>query len=189
MFSVFILFSIILFTFFYFNNGIKYRFITTTIEELGLNNKNFQINLFSEVHQNFFRTSISMFKDNPFFGIGPNTYRVKCEDKNYLLKNQNGFFNACSTHPHNSYVQILAETGILGFLIIVFVFIVIMYKLINYYIKRSSLKKYEKIEVLMLISCIITLFPFVPNGNFFNNWISIIYFLPVGFLISNISNK
>jgi len=46
-----------------------------------------------------------------------------------------------------------------------------------------------KVECLLLILFFITLLPLVPTGNFFNNWISIVYFLPIGFLLSNINNN
>ena len=34
-----------------------------------------------------------------------------------------------------------------------------------------------------MTALVITLWPLAPTGNFFNNWLSIIYFLPLGFII------
>ena len=36
---------------------------------------------------------------------------------------------------------------------------------------------------------IISLWPLIPTGSFFNNWLSIIHFLPVGFFIASTKNK
>ena len=36
---------------------------------------------------------------------------------------------------------------------------------------------------------ILTLFPFLPSGNFFNNWLSLIIYYPLGFLIFIFTKK
>ena len=43
-------------------------------------------------------------------------------------------------------------------------------------------------KVFLLFSLFLTLFPFIPTGNFFNNWLSCLYFIPIGFLFY-INNK
>ena len=40
------------------------------------------------------------------------------------------------------------------------------------------------------LGIIINLFPFIPSGNFFNNWLSLIMFYPLGYwLFINQENK
>lgn len=57
------------------------------------------------------------------------------------------------------------------------------------------IKKEKKNYVLndyktCLLTCIfINLWPIIPTGNFFNNWLSIIYFLPVGFILHEYSKE
>jgi O-antigen ligase len=48
------------------------------------NEKNFY--LFSERHQYHYLTSLNMFKENPFFGAGPNSFRYLCYDKKYSVE-------------------------------------------------------------------------------------------------------
>jgi hypothetical protein len=35
-----------------------------------------------------------------------------------------------------------------------------------------------------LCSFLISLFPFIPSGNFFNGWLNIVYYLPLGFYLN-----
>ena len=44
-------------------------------------------------------------------------------------------------------------------------------------------------RLCLLICVFINLWPLAQTGNFFNNWISIIYYLPIGFIISDYKDK
>ena len=44
-------------------------------------------------------------------------------------------------------------------------------------------------QVCLLAGILITVWPFSPNGNFFNNWLAIIYSLPIGFYLQSIYSK
>ena len=46
--------------------------------------------------------------------------------------------------------------------------------------KKNALSDYQ---ICLYAALLITLWPLVPTGNFFNNYISIIHYLPIGFLI------
>lgn len=50
-----------------------------------------------------------IFQEAPFFGIGPGSFRFLCKD--YV---ETGSGLVCFNHPHNFYLQLLAETGSLG---------------------------------------------------------------------------
>jgi hypothetical protein len=52
--------------------------------------------------------------------------------------------NACNTHPHNFYFQLLAETGLIGFLFLTFSFLYLGYILLMYFINRFE--KNEKTD-------------------------------------------
>ena len=89
---------------------------------------------------------------------------------------------SCTTHPHNFYLQLLAETGIIGLSFIIILSLYLFMTLINK-------KKKHNFEICLLIGFLLTLIPFLPNGNFFNNWLNMIMFLPIGFYINYLELK
>jgi O-antigen ligase len=142
--------------------------------------------IFTYVHDSHIRTAYKMFKDKPLLGHGPKMFRVKCKDEKYVV----GMFH-CSTHPHNFYVQLLAETGIVGFLFLFSAFSYVLYTALKQF--KSIIFKQKRTltdyQVCLLAAILITVWPFSPNGNFFNNWLMIAYSLPVGFYLQSIYSK
>ena len=142
--------------------------------------------IFSQIHDGYLRTAIKMFKDKPILGHGPKMFRIKCLDPDYSYGER-----PCDTHPHNFYVQLLAETGIIGFLFLFSAFSYVIYASFKQF-KSIILRKTRYLtdyEVCLLASLLLTLWPISPNGNFFNNWMIIIYSLSVGFYLQSIYRK
>jgi O-antigen ligase len=97
----------------------------------------------------------------------------------------------CPTHPHHFYFQVLAETGLVGlffiFIIIYKIFILLITEIKSYFLTKES--TFNNYQIILLGSIIINLFPLVPSGNIFNNWMSIIYFIPVGFILDSFKKQ
>lgn len=149
-----------------------------------LNFKNALVKIYKSNYISYFKTSVNIFSDHIFFGTGLKTYRVVCKDYYEIDP-----IKSCSTHPHNYYFQILAETGLIGITIILVFF---LYLIINYIrlITRSKLylrKNFHKV----LISCGLLVFfwPIATTGSFFNNFVSIILFFNLGFFLGKINSK
>ena len=165
------------------NSEIKERNIDLTISQLGLDEQSSKMNYFSPAHESHFTSAIKIFLDRPLLGAGPNNFRNLCSYKEFY---QNTF--SCSTHPHNTYIQLISELGIFGcliFLFIIFYFI----RIILLHAKALIINDSRRINdyQICLISCfVLTLFPFLPTLNFFNNWINVVYYLPVGFYLHSI---
>ena len=61
----------------------------------------------------------SVFKNYPFFGVGNKNYRVETCRKPQNI-DQAKFEYVCSTHPHQIYIELLSEHGLVGFILILF---------------------------------------------------------------------
>jgi O-antigen ligase len=93
--------------------------------------------------------------------------------------------NACNTHPHNFYLQLLAETGIVGFLFIFILFVYLSFVIIKnifsvYFYKK---KPPNNLEICVTSILFVTLWPLTTTGNFFNNWLNIISFYLLAFYL------
>tara|TARA_B110000444_G_scaffold90697_1_gene85672 strand:+ start:10437 stop:11705 length:1269 start_codon:yes stop_codon:yes gene_type:complete len=174
------------------DKNIKFRMFEQTLQQIQSDDG--KLHFISETHQSFLVTSISIFKDNKFFGIGNKLYRKACLDERYVYK------DSCSTHPHNYYLQLLSETGLIGTIPIVLIFLLANLNLIklnflkkdsneNFNLNMEYQQKLINYKSLLLIALIINLWPFFPSLGFFNNWSSAMMFLPVGFIIHSFSRK
>ena len=141
---------------------------------------------FSKHHEAHALSAIKMFKDKPITGQGPNAFRYLCNDEKYHVN------LACTTHPHQLYLQILSETGLLGFIFMVCLLFFVSLRILQLMIeniKDKYFNYYNNSEFFILIAIFVNLFPLVPSNNFFNNWINILYYLPFGFYLSIIFKK
>ncbi len=145
----------------------------------------FKFYLFSALHQAHYKSAFKIYTQNKLIGSGPKNFRKLCNKDEYWVK------FGCQTHPHNTYVQLLSETGLIGFSLIMTTFIIIFYKIIYLIFMNNFnyLERNQKIELFFYTAIFINLWPFIPSGNFFNNYLSIVYFIPFGFLIHFIKKK
>ena len=135
------------------------------------------LKLFSEEHQGHYQLALNLFSQNPLVGVGSKGFRFHCRKINYDSK-----IGICSTHPHNTAIQILSETGLIGFSFYISFIFFLIFNLLKFWKKDFGI--YEKNSFLIItIGLLIYLFPFLPSGNFFNNWLSIILYYYVGFYL------
>ena len=169
-----------------YSQSLNYRMFKGPAEDMGFMKSSKEKVIFSPAHHDHYMTAYKMFKDQPILGHGPKTFRVLCAEKKYAV----GKFS-CSTHPHNFYLQLLAETGILGFSFLLSSLIFVIYHSLKQF-KSIMFKQNRPVtdyQVCLLASILISVWPFSPNGNFFNNWLMIVYSLPVGFYLQSVYSK
>ena len=163
-------------------------------EDLGLIGNSQKSAIFSGIHDSLFRTAYNMFIDQPLFGHGPKMFRVICRDKKYAVGRSpctTDPHSSATIHPHNLYLQLLAETGIIGFLFLLSAFIYVLYTALRQFksIIFQQKRPLTDYQVCLLAGILISVWPFSPNGNFFSNWLMMVYSLPVGLYIQSIYSK
>jgi len=120
--------------------------------------------------------AIEMYKEKPLIGHGYKSFRSKCKKYDYI--NSQSVENRCSTHPHNYILQLLSETGIIGFLLYSLFLISIFSRAINY----SKIK--NKALFIFLFGIFLSfLFPLKPGGSIFSSMNSFYMFYILGWVL------
>ena len=151
--------------------------------------KNNKIDLISS-HKGHYLTAYNIYKDNKFFGGGIKSFRYLCKEKKYKFND-----GSCTTHPHNILLLFMSELGIIGFLIYTFFITFVIIDILKNYLNRNSkevdINGYNRF-VFISIGVLSTTLPILPSGNFFNNYMSIIFYLLIGYYLylrKNINKK
>lgn len=107
--------------------------------------------------------STDLFRANPLFGVGIKNFREACPA--YVSDPEYG--DVCKLiHPHNVWMQLSIETGIIGAIGFFALFGFGVYPAVR-------LWRYWSVEPLMAgaaLSVLIKLWPLATSGNFFANW-------------------
>ena len=131
-------------------------------------------------------SSFYMLKENLFFGVGNKNFRGECSKysndvikfQNKIDSNENGghYPSGCANHPHQIYNELLSEHGLVGSLIIFFLF----YKLI---FKNYSKNKKSKLNLVCFLYLLTYFIPILPSGSFFSTlpstffWINFLFYI------------
>ena len=159
------------------NENLKYRYVLQW-------NKN---NITENIYFTHYKTAIIVFKKYPVFGSGIKNFRVEIkkiikeefqDDENY------NNWQVVTTHPHQINFEILAETGIFGF-ICYFVFFLITF-IIAF---KRILRKDDIFLIVTTIFCLVYINPLLPSGSFFTTYGATIFWTNYGVMISYLSSK
>ena len=181
-------FLILIFSFglIYSIDNFKNRFFFQTLSDV---NKADKVFFFSKGHQSHWQTSYKMFLDNKVFGKGPNMFRFYCDKDQF-----NSGKKSCSTHPHNYHIQLLGETGLIGYVLFLCLFLILIFTLIKQfyfvYFKKETLLSFNKVILLSLSFS--NFWPIITTGNLFSSFTLNLVFFSLGFYFfdeKNIINK
>jgi len=132
-------------------------------------------NFYESKHAPHYLTAARIFSNHPIFGIGINNFSEESKKQKYNDSRLKFSDSRSSTHPHQIYLELLAEVGIVGFFYFILIFFWPFIIGIRCYLKDNNL---NLLGHLMLH--IFFIFPILPSGSFFGT----IYGLPFWFNLS-----
>lgn len=144
----------------------------------------FKETLFLGLEPNITNTYIKEFysgyltwKENLIFGGGINFFYLNCAK---IIK-------YCASHPHNYYLEILTELGIVGFFIVLLLIINLFARFIKNK-NKLSLNFYDNLSLPFALVLFIEFFPIKTSGSFFTTGNTTFIFLLIA-IVANLPKK
>ncbi len=164
--SFIVLFSVIFYFIFNYNNAVKTNFMSFYEEVSKMKNilVTKQVGKYAPNYYKEFASFYDTWLMNKYIGGGIKNFRYYCHVRPNISKN---YEFKCNMHPHNYYLEILTETGLLGFLIVSTIFILTLY--ISFYKKYFSNSHLNNNHIIIpfIFLFIIEIFPIKSSGSFF----------------------
>ena len=107
----------------------------------------------------YYKGAINSILENPILGIGTGNWELEGTKRDWA--NMRGY--TVPYHVHNDFLEISAESGILGGFLYFFIIFYIVFKLIKQILKKRSLNKDYLFEIILLISISSYLFDCLLN--------------------------
>lgn len=149
---------------------------------LPLKNHNYNIIKFidSTIYGRHKTDAINLFSESKIFGVGNKNFRIICNKDEYDFLNKDKFNEAlCTTHPHQFYLELLSEHGLLGIFVFSLIFLLFLKKLMRYLILNK--------DYLVLSNFIVIIsffYPLLPSGSFFTSFNATIFWINISLIYS-----
>ncbi len=140
----------------------------------------------NNLYLKLYKSGLAVFKDYPIFGVGNKNYRV-ITTRNIETKINDDYL--LNTHPHQIYIELLSEHGLVGTIIVLSIFFYLIFKNLKIIIlSRNS------IQLGCFTYLIINFLPILPSGSFFNDFSSTLFWINLSIMYAcnkktNIFNK
>tara|TARA_B100000989_G_scaffold298895_1_gene290838 strand:+ start:29127 stop:30425 length:1299 start_codon:yes stop_codon:yes gene_type:complete len=128
-----------------------------------------------------FLTAHEIWRNYPIFGIGVKNFRNESIKNEYSSINSHQRNFRSATHPHNFQLELLAETGLVGFILFNLFMIYFIYIII--FNKKNLLYNnlFIKIFIILILS---KYFPFKTDSSLFSSSLGLLLWINIIFLIS-----
>ena len=159
-----LIFATIVMTFFFaisFSDYLKFRYIDQIYFNIKSEDERKEF-LEKNIYITLYKSGFYVFKNNPWFGVGNKNYRIEtCDPKKYSIQKE----YRCLTHPHQIYIELLSEHGIIGTIIIISIIFYLVFRII-----RKIIDSRNYLQAGCLVFLLINFIPVLPSGAFFNNY-------------------
>jgi len=128
---------------------------------------------------------VGIWKDKPLIGTGLKNFRVVCDPKKINHITNDNYL--CSTHPHNTYFELLVETGIIGFIIFLFFFITLVKNiLVNFSLVNHNFKGFFLGSFILFL---MYMWPIKSSGSIFSTFNASFMWFNIGIICLILNNK
>jgi len=153
--------------------------IAERVEQFVIVVKDFPASHYGEL----FSVGLDIWLKHPLFGAGLKNFQSVCNAE-FIARMSDG----CPQHPHNVYIEWLAESGVIG-LVAYLVFIVLLI-LAAWPLLRGSTR--TRFVGLLVAGCLaLLLFPFTASQSIFSNWPALLFWtgLSLTFAVARLALK
>jgi len=160
-----------------FNEKMKYRYyyeLESLFKKDGIE-KYFKSSQYG-AHQN---TAFNIFKDYPLFGVGIKNFRFESNKEKYFNKEYEHANVRSATHPHQTHLEFLSETGLFGYCSFLFLILYTLVKSINSFLKNRNI--FQLSAIIYIFSIMI---PLLPSGSFLSTFNSAIIWINFAIMVS-----
>ncbi|MDD5586846.1 MAG: O-antigen ligase family protein [Alphaproteobacteria bacterium] len=127
-------------------------------------------------------SALAIWKANPWTGVGIKNFRAVCSNPEYGPTTERELHLRCPLHPHNLYMEWLAETGAIGF--ILFFWAVGLWVARCYRERRKILE--DPVLTGLFITAVIRFWPLATMTSQFFPWSAAPFWLLIGFLLARL---
>ena len=129
---------------------------------------------------------------NKFIGGGVRSFRLNCPKRKNIYIGptpESSERGTCNTHPHNYYLEILTELGLVGFIMFLLIISKVLWNYINLnnVFEKNSIQR--KIIVPFFMLLLVEIFPLKSSGSFFASSNSTFIFILLGVTIALINKR
>ena len=165
---LFILLSLATYFFAIANPEQSQRSITSTLDKI--------INWKTSDYGLVWKSAYDVWQEAPLFGAGLHKYREACELLGIYGTVNNPISGGVCFHPHNITLQLLSETGVVGFVLFFSMVIALSIEMLKEYFSNKNWLIFF-LSLNVLLACFL---PIQSNTDFFSNKYSSLVWLLVG---------
>ncbi len=156
--------------FFAFSETVSNRSLESSVSTIG----NFWQSHYGRIWLSSFRVADA----HPLFGVGLKNFRTACPNEAYGALDDSA--PRCDLHPHNMYLEWLAEAGVIG----LGGFLCLIGLWTRHFAARAGHWRHDPTAVGAVVAVITFLWPIASTMSFFTNWHAALFWLVLGWALA-----
>ncbi|WP_207480884.1 O-antigen ligase family protein [Arenibaculum pallidiluteum] len=126
-----------------------------------------------------FRSGLAVWTDHPWTGVGLRNFRIECQDEAYAYIGT--IAQRCNLHPHNFYIEWLAEAGVLGLTAFLALLGALGREVARF---RRQTGPARFVAAGAVVSLVMFVWPAASTSSFFSNFNAAFFWFVTGFALA-----